>query len=289
MSLTFLLLLLIGVLLLSGTALGLAEPGPGATAPAFETARVEPYRHTDETTLAMHIALPTGHQPRDRRPAIVFFFGGGWTHGTPAQFGPQARHLAARGMVALCAEYRVAQRHGTTPFDAVADGKAALRWTRQQADRLGIDPQRIAAAGGSAGGHLAACTALVPGFEPEADVTSSRPDAMVLFNPVVDTGPAGYGHERLGDRAAEISPVAHVQPGAPPTVLFHGETDETVPFENAERFAHAMQTAGNHCELIGFPKHGHGFFNQGEAYQQTLDRTDAFLVSLGWLRGVPAS
>ena len=74
--------------------------------------------------------MPDGHTTADRRPAIVFFFGGGWNSGTVEQFRPQAEHLAKRGMVAALADYRVRSRHKTSPFACVADGKAAVRWLR---------------------------------------------------------------------------------------------------------------------------------------------------------------
>ena len=136
--------------------------------------------------LKLQVFLPEGHMATDRRPAIVFFHGGGWYGGTPDQFYPECRYLALRGMVAISAEYRTINVYGTTPKECVADGKSAVRWVRQHAAVLGVDPQRIAAGGGSAGGHIAAATALTKGFE-DADEDAQincRPDALVLYNPV---------------------------------------------------------------------------------------------------------
>jgi acetyl esterase/lipase len=104
------------------------------------------------------------------------------------QFEPHAKHFAKLGVVAICADYRVKTRHNTTPFDAIADGKAAIAYVRKHAKELGIDSKRIVAAGGSAGGHVAAAAAILP---PE----DHRIAALVLFNPVVDTTAAGYGAE----------------------------------------------------------------------------------------------
>ena len=91
-------------------------------------------------------------------------------------------------MVAICAEYRIKSKHGTTPFECVDDGKSAVRWIREHADDLGIDPNKIVAAGGSAGGHVAACTAVINGYETNSENMdiSSKPNALVLFNPVID-------------------------------------------------------------------------------------------------------
>jgi len=144
------------------------------------------YKTIGETRLKLHIFKPDVHKPSDKRPAIVFFFGGGWNSGSPSQFYPHCKYLASRGMVAMSAEYRVKSRNNTTPRECVKDGKSAVRWIRQRAEELGIDPGRIAAGGGSAGGHVAAATGTTRGFEEEGEDLriSSSPDALVLFNPV---------------------------------------------------------------------------------------------------------
>lgn len=141
--------------------------------------------------LSLQIYRPAGWKAGQKRTAIVFFFGGGWTGGTVKQFEPQAKHFAGKGVVAICADYRVKTRHNTTPFEAIADGKAAIGYVRAHARELGIDGRRIVAAGGSAGGHVAASAALLA---PE----DHRIAALVLFNPVVDTTSAGYGAEKVG-------------------------------------------------------------------------------------------
>ena len=135
----------------------------------------------------------------------------------------------------MVADYRVKSRHGTTPFECVKDGKSAVRWLRANADRLGIDPNRIAAGGGSAGGHVAAATGNVPGLEEPGEElhVSSVPNALLLFNPVYDNGPGGYGHERVRDRFHEISPLHNIKPGAPPTIVFLGTDNALVPVATA--------------------------------------------------------
>jgi acetyl esterase/lipase len=254
---------------------------------------VEVYKKAGDVELKMWIHAPLGHRASDKRPVVVFFFGGGWNSGTPTQFEPQCRYLASRGMVAATADYRVKSRHGTKAVACVADGKSAVRWLRANAARLGIDPARIAAGGGSAGGHVAACTALIEGFEEAGEdvAVSSVPNALVLFNPAVALDDALV--ERLGvEPASKLSPFHNVRKGAPPTLVLNGKEDTTTTYADAERFRDAMTKAGNRCELEGYEGVGHGFFNfarktPDRRYAETVRRMDVFLASLGWLSGDP--
>ena len=128
--------------------------------PEMPGASVEVYRDIHGVRLNAYVFTPPGHRASDRRPAVLFFFGGGWKGGSPGQFLPQSLHLSQRGMVAIACDYRVLGRHGVLPQDCLRDAKAAVRWARAKAATLGIDPDRIVAGGESAGGHLAAAVAL---------------------------------------------------------------------------------------------------------------------------------
>ena len=125
------------------------------------------YKKIGDVELKLH--LYESKSENKKRPAIVFFFGGGWTGGSPKQFFPHCEHFASLGMVAISAEYRVKSRHGTTPFECVKDGKSAIRYVRANAKKLGIDPKKIIAGGGSAGGHVAACTGTIEGHEEKGE------------------------------------------------------------------------------------------------------------------------
>ena len=116
-------------------------------------ADVHVFKAIGDVKLRLFAFKPRGHKQTDKRPAIVFFFGGGWNAGTPEQFFAQCTYLASRGMVAISAEYRVNSRHGVSPFECVTDGKSAVRWIRAHSADYGIDSVRIAAGGGSAGGQ----------------------------------------------------------------------------------------------------------------------------------------
>ena len=262
------------------------------------------YKTVGDTQLHLHIFRPT--KQRTKAPAVVFFFGGGWRSGTPAQFEQQCRYLASRGMVAMTAEYRIRNLHGTLATACVADGKSAVRWIRTNAKRLGVDPGRIAAGGGSAGGHVAACTGVIAGFEGKGEdgKISSVPNAMVLFNPpcVLAPVPARKDflnaenivslRERMGVAPVELSPWHHVRKGLPPTLVLHGEEDPTVKFWTAKVFVEKMQLSNNAAELAAYPEEAHGFFNYGRGgnrmFIATMRRTDEFFVKLGWLKGKPS-
>ena len=271
--------------------------------PEFSGAQTVTYKTVGETRLALSVFNPEGHKPSDGRAAIVFFFGGGWTSGSPGQFEQQCRYLASRGMVAITADYRVASRHQAKAAQCVADAKSAIRYVRAHAKELGVDPKRIAAGGGSAGGHIAGCTGTVPGLDEagEDKSVSSVPDAMVLFNPALTLAPVdgndfgGFGArlpaEKLGAEPVAISPTHNVKAGVPPTIVFHGKADSTVPFATVEAFAAAMKKAGNRCEVAGFEGQQHGFFNFGRGdnamFLETVKQADKFLASLGWMSGEP--
>jgi len=261
--------------------------------PALEGAATAIYKTLGDVRLPLYIFQPVGNKPGDKRAAILFFFGGGWVAGKIKQFQPQAQHFASRGMVAVVVDYRVRSRHHTTPFESIADGKSAIRWVRAHAKELGVDPLRIAAAGGSAGGHVAASSATLKEFdESEEDRRiTSVPNALVLFNPVVDTTASGYGAQTLGARAEEASPLHHITRDTPPTIIFHGTADKTVPFSNATAFCAEMKKSGNVCQLVPFEGKGHGFFNvnkpDDQSQRETLQRADAFLVSLGFMQALP--
>ena len=275
-----------GVLLTMTVAVSAADKRPQPT-------RTVVYKTVGDVELKLHVFEPAGHQASDQRPAIVFFFGGGWVGGSPSQFYPHAAYLASRGMVAIGAEYRIKRVHGTSPFVCVQDGKSAIRWVRAHADELGIDAHRVAAGGGSAGGHVAAATATVPGLdEPGEDTTvSAVPDALVLFNPVYDNGPNGYGYDRVKERYQEISPFHNIRKGIPPAIVFLGTKDKLIPVETAEAFKAKMEAVGSRSELMLFEGQPHGFFNYGKGdgshYVRTVEAMDRFLTSLGWLKGEP--
>ena len=245
------------------------------------------YKKIDSTKLFLELYYPDNMVKGKEYPAMIFFFGGGWIKGNREHFIHHARHFAKRGLVSILADYRTEKSNRTTPFESLKDAKSAIRFLRKNTARFGIDSGKIIAAGGSAGGHLAASSALIEGYNESSDDISISciPNALVLFNPVIDNGPGGYGYERIGNEYKDFSPLHNIQKGAPPTIIFLGDKDQLVPAETAAYYKTGMERIGNRCELKIYEGKSHGFFNykNRDMYEATLGQADGFLVSLGYL------
>jgi acetyl esterase/lipase len=245
------------------------------------------YKSVAGVDLRLHV-FGAGGSAAALKPAIVFFFGGGWVGGSIGQFAPQARHFADRGMVAVVADYRVRNRHQTSPFEAMADAKSAIRWVRAHAPALGVDPDRIVASGGSAGGHIALSAAVFDAFDDAGEdrKVSSKPNALVLFNPAVDTASEAF-LARFDNRGREGSPLHHLGAELPPTLIMHGTADTTVPYGDVEAFCKQASARMLPCALVGYEGATHGFFNpqnaDGKWYRETLAEADRFLTRLGYV------
>lgn len=191
-------------------------------------------------------------------------------------------------MVCFLADYRTKQNSGTGPFEALQDAKSAIRFVRKQASQFHVDSSRVVACGGSAGGQLAAAAALDSGFNEKSDDTSVSciPNALVLFNPVVDNGPGGYGYERIGEAYKAFSPLHNISRGAPPTIILLGTRDKLVPVITAQYYQLVMEKVGSRCDLKLYEGQVHGFFNyrNQEYFRKTLSDADAFLCSTGILK-----
>jgi acetyl esterase len=262
-------------------------------APIAVLAQQEPvsmiYKTIDTTKLELRIFYPPNYIKGKKLPAIILFFGGGWTSGTINQLEPQAKHFASEGMIAITTDYRVKKRQNTTPFESVKDAKSAIRFLRSKANELGIDANHLAAGGGSAGGHIAAAADLTSLDEKNEDLSiSSRPNALVLFNPVFNNGPGEYGYDRIGDRYKEISPYHNIRKGAAPTIAFFGDHDQFVPVATAQLYKKTMEENGNRCDLFIYEGQKHGFFNykkdgDNKYFDITMQESDKFLKSLGYI------
>jgi acetyl esterase/lipase len=244
------------------------------------------YKQVDTVQLGLKIYYPSGYKKGNHHPVMVFFFGGGWTGGSIAQFEPHAKYFANKNMITVLVDYRVKSRHNTTPFESLKDAKSAIRYLRKNAIELGIDANRIVASGGSAGGHLAAACFTNESLNESSDdlAVSPKPNALVLFNPVIDNGKDGYGFERIGEAYITFSPIHNVKKGFPPTIFFLGANDKLIPVSTAQNFKQKIEALGGRCELFLFDNQPHGFFNKEPFLSETITKTDSFLVSLHYIR-----
>ncbi|MAU71521.1 MAG: peptidase S9 [Pseudozobellia sp.] len=249
------------------------------------------YKQIDTVKLYLEIHSPVRMDKETQKPANVFFFGGGWQNGDRSHFAEQADYFSKRGLVCILADYRTESKHQTTPYVALQDAKSAMRYVRQNASKLGVDPNKIVASGGSAGGHLAAATSLIADYNDKNDDLSidCKPNALLLFNPVIDNGPGGYGYERIGDNYKNFSPLHNIKRGAPPTLFLIGTEDRYIPVETAEYYQTVMEKVGSRCELRIYEGEKHGFFNYRfiDMFKETIHEADIFLQSLGYLNEEP--
>lgn len=246
------------------------------------------YKTVNGLSLELHVWTPAGWAVGQRHAAVVFYHGGGWRGGGWEAFQSQSAYLAGRGLVAISVHYR---RSG--PVIATLDGVDAMNYVFEHAAELGIDRERIVAAGGSAGGEIALATLR---DDLPNSVPTNRPSATILFNPVTNTTgdyPVGWGRYQFADDAqAEMySPFHHILPGDPPALIMHGTSDTTVSFDNATAFVETMRDVGNDATLVSYDDEKHAFFNATQYYNryfyETVREADRFLVSLGYLTGVP--
>jgi len=245
------------------------------------------YKRVRGLELSLFVFEPEGHKATDSRACFITIHGGGWTGGNPQRMYPFAAHYSKLGLVGISVQYRLhSAKTGVSVFDCVKDARSAVRYVKQHAKELGVDPQKVIVSGGSAGGHLAAATALFDTVTEDGEDTavSATPAALVLLFPVIDCSKEGYGQAKIGDRWQELSPVHHLRAGLPPTITFHGTGDTVTPFIGAKTFHESMLKAGNKSELVINDGGVHGYLMRDKALlDDTLARSDAFLAGLGLL------
>ncbi len=244
------------------------------------------YKSTNEGELNLFVYKPSEFDIKKKYSCIVFFHGGGWNSGTPEQFQRQSRYFASRGMLAVSVEYRIKNEHGTSPIQAMEDAKSAIRFIRSNAKLFSINPNRIATAGGSAGGHLAAVAGNIDLFDnSDEDLTiSSKPNLLILYNPVIDFGARKW---LWINNASDASPIHNISKGSPPTIILTGTNDKIVPVESIMNYKKIMESVGSRCDVILYDGAEHAFFNRGDDFIDTVFQTDIFLKSNGYLSGPP--
>ncbi|MDD4922462.1 MAG: alpha/beta hydrolase fold domain-containing protein, partial [Bacteroidales bacterium] len=251
------------------------------------TPEIITYKKGDKYDLKLHIFKPRNAKKEDKLPVMIYFFGGGWVNGTPLQYYRECAYYASKGMVAIAADYRISSLHKTTAFESAEDARDAIRWVRQNARQLQIDPSRIAASGSSAGGHLAAVTGIIEEKLAVGQV-SSKPNLLLLYYPVVDNSESGYGPKDMKTRYQEISPLHNITSKAPATLFILGTKDALIPVKTGEEFKLKMEQAGVYCELDLIEGAGHPIFLYAkpltEKFYTIRNISDEFLKKYGYLK-----
>jgi acetyl esterase len=265
----------------------------------LKLAQDEVFKVAGETELHAHFWFPEPSpvQPEPPRSVVAFFFSSGWDQGQISQFAPHSVYFASRGMVSVAFEYRISSKHGTGPVEAAEDAADAIRWLRLNAEELNINPSHIVGAGGSGGAHAIASAAVLAPPPDKRGVTeddlAAVPNALVLFNPVLDTSAkTGFGFDRFPDAASakQYNLVNGIRKYLPPTLIMHGTADRVVPCYGSQVYAKKAARKKNVCRLLEFEGVGHGFFNFNvsfENYEATLLAIDQFFVELGLIEEDP--
>ena len=256
----------------TGDKAGKASGDTEATPKQIPGAETFSYRD-GENSMNLFVYKPRDWQASDKRSALINFFGGGWTKGTPLKSASMARWAAENGMIGIAPDYRTKNRFQTGPQASVDDGRAAFNWVLEHASELGIDPNRIVVGGNSAGGHVALWTAIEkapPGSNPETS-PKTKPAALFLISAVSDTSPeTGYTASRFGADAKALSPVHQLDEKMPPAIIFHAAFDELVHYRTAVALCEQLESTGSTCDLVTVPVGGHSFLKENKKWKTKL-------------------
>ncbi len=262
-----------------------AEPNPSNHIPP---GKVFVYKTSHGQPQKIEVYFPKNFDPtKEKVPGVLLIHGGGWSGGDLSQFRYACEYFAKRGLVAATANYYMhneSERADLGPGGkrkrvCVTDGVSALRWFKQHAEELGIDPKRVVIGGGSAGGHIAMLATLNRGLDDSSDPKDIDTSVIgyLLFNPAFTADG--------GDHDDEVDIFKHLKPGIAPSLFMFGEQDPWKPA--AEKLLPELRRTGARAELFVADGVGHSFWMQPKWYDCCLVECDRFLVSLGLLKGEP--
>jgi acetyl esterase len=244
------------------------------------------YKHSAGEPQMMEVYFPPNHDPAKAKvPGVLMFHGGGWSGGDLSQFRFLCHYLAGRGLVAATANYRMlGGKSGSKPPAGeskkrvcITDAKSAIRWFKQHAHELGIDPRRIITGGGSAGGHIAVLATTNPGLNDPADPKDIDTSvvAYLLFNPA-------FGPEDRTD--AEVDALKHIPPHFAPAIVCFG-TDDPWKAGWDDLYSRLKELGNKTTDVQLAEGRPHGFFNRDPWRTITTMAADRFLARQGLLQG----
>jgi acetyl esterase/lipase len=262
--------------------LGIAEP------------EILTYRQSGARSLKAYVFRPKTTEKN--RPAILLFHGGAWQLGDASWMFGRAKEFAEKGLVAISVDYSLSI-DGLSPIDGVEDACAAFTWAREQASKFGIDPQRVAGYGWSAGGHLVAAAATLPSVNGKKIAASARPNALLMYSPALNMAKDAYFMRLMAGKGdpAGYSPSEYISHALPPTLIIQGEADTIVLEQDARAFCTVANKMDARCELHVYPGVGHLLTRNLKVQYKDFDSDptyaaeahqleDDFLVSLGYMQ-----
>jgi acetyl esterase len=262
------------------------EPNPAASAPP--AGKLYVYKKSAGRRRELEVYFPPNHDPSKAKvPGLILFHGGGWTGGTLTQFRTACQYFASRGLVTATVEYQMLAKQDVKQLPkgesfkwvCITDAKSAIRWFKEHAGELGVDPQRIITGGGSAGGHIAVLATTNPGLndpkDPEKIDTSVI--AYLLFN-------SAFTQDDEND--AEVYALKHVKKNLAPAAVFFGTKDTWLKGWDT-LYAHLKVSGNTTTEVHLAEGQSHGIFNKDPWQTVTLIEADRFLVRQGLLKGEP--
>lgn len=250
-----------------------------------------------EGELALHFYLPKDFRSGDPRAAILFFHGGAWDRGNVVQFAPQALYYVERGAVCALVEYRHrGSRPAGRPLQSFVDGRAAVRYLREHAGELNLDPQKIILIGAGAGANIAAAIALgapLLSAEPNHKPGDSKVAAAVMVSALFDLAKDKPGFAACEDasEAKQVSPGRFADGDGAPILVLHGNADRHVSIEEATAFISKLERKRKGSRLFEMEGRERDFFNLNvdpHSYEIALGEIDRFLDERGLLKIQPS-
>ena len=247
--------------------------------------KIYTYKEEDGVTREMEIHFPKDHDAATELvPGIIMFHGGGWGGGKRDQFRYLCHYFADRGLVAATVSYRLATKadngKGSRKRVCITDAKSAIRWYKKNAETLGVDPQRIIAGGGSAGGHVSLLATTNPELNDPQDNREHDTSvvAYLLFNPALGMADA---------KDSEVDFLQHIRPDFSPAIVFFGSEDEKW-LKGWNAAYEKMQLLNIHSVEVWIAEdQEHSFFNKQPWQDMTIRASDEFLKDLGLIKGEP--
>lgn len=218
-------------------------------------------------SLQMRKIYPAGWSKNSRLPVIVMFFGGGWVGDCAPEFKWFKNYFISKGFVVLIADYVIG---APIEQNAIPDAKAAIRWVRQNADTLGVDPKKIISFGSSAGGHLAAAVGTVKGFELSGEKlsVSSRPNCIISLWPVMDLTKSSSNMTSVDPKL--VSPAWALDDTVPPILVMTGSNDPYM--SGVQQFNTNAASYKFEHQYKEYPNAGHDF---GFRFGSDIDKGNA--------------